>query len=475
MKLISALTNQNSFFEKPEKENYLGKIAGENISLWDIKETHKEISLISFLPQKHSEDDDRQKLVLAIETKQVKKEDSSIFEDVFFVKTGLYAGRISYGGVTFDIKPDCSEALYERMLNFANHIYIDKTEEKGKREKDSRFPLIEYLFLSSLQRVSVMGLPQEYSTKNYHDLSIHGGLDIQTYIKKNIPFTGKFSSRKKERYYVQSIVDVLYCALNSCRNEIKNSFKRLSLIKNELRASYSGRFPSQQTFQNAQTHRVLNNPMFADFKQTLKFAEIVIKHNTIIPNAKNTNAVASGYLLDVASLWEVYLEHLLKGRLEDWNISTQEELKLYKDCFFRRENRPDFVLRKKDGNGIAILDAKFKKMDGVYKEYSDVDREDLFQIHSYAGYYREKGMKSIHCGLIYPLSKNKLDRNCANLYGLTEDEYIGDTSKTRFVVDGIYKGMKKKDDNSGYEEDNEYSVKAAEDAFIDRLKEFLNS
>ena len=475
MKVISAFTNQNFNFEKPEKNSELRKIAGKNISLWDIKETHKEISLISFWPQKHSENDDRQKLVLAVDAKQVKKENSSTFEDVFYVRTGLYAGRISYGGVTFDIKPDCSDALYERMLNFANHIYIDKSEEKSQRKKDNKFPLIEYLFLSSLQRVSVLGFPQEYSKQNYHDLNIHGGLDIQTYIKKDIPFTGMLSSRKNERCYVQSIVDVLYCALNSCRNEIKNNFKRLSLIKNELRASYSGRFPSQQTFQNAQTHRVLNNPMFAGFKQTLKFAEIVIKHNTIVPNAKTTNAMASGYLLDIASLWEVYLEHLIKSRLEDWNVSTQEELKLYKDCFFRRENRPDFVLRKKDGNGITILDAKFKRMDGVYKEYSDVDREDFFQIHSYAGYYREKGIKNIHCGLIYPLSKKKLDKNSANLYGLTDTEYIEDSSKTRFIVEGIYKGLKKKDDNSGFEDDAEYSVTVAEDAFIDRLREFLAS
>ncbi len=482
-------TNQNYYYDNPVDKPSLAliKLAGSSLYLSDISETHKEISLISFNKKEFSEKEKRERLILAVEKKNSKDGEQ------FYIKTGLYAGRITYSGVTFDIQPDCSDALYRHMLKYANHIYIDETDGWGKKNEKNSFPLIEYLFLSSLQRVSVLGLPQEYSKQKYHDLKVHGGLDIQNFIKKDIPFKGKISSQKNERHYVQSIVDVLYAALKSCKGEIERGFKRLSLIKNELSTSYSGKFPSQQTIQNAQNHKSLYNPMYVDFKRTLTFAEIVIRHNTVLPDkSKEAKDKASGYLLDIASLWEVYLETVLHDALkEEWNISSQEELNLYDGCFFARSNYPDFVLQKKDDpSKVIILDAKFKKMGSIKVDEkkriknADVDRNDLHQIHSYAGYYREKGCKVVLCGLIYPLSLEKLTQNNAKLYGL-------DGSKTLFVIDGIYKGMKSEqknpakmdatdesteNENSEISEelDKEYSYVKAEKAFINRLQEYLN-
>lgn len=475
--VFPALTNQNYYCEGPFKKNPtpLKNLAGSSLYLWDISKTHKEISLISFSKKELSETEKKQRLILAIEKKGTGDEEK------YYIKTGLYAGRITYNGVTFDIQPDCNEALYKHMLRYANHIYLDESDELGKENKNNSFPLIEYLFLSSLQRVSVLGLPQEYSKQRYHDLKVHGGLDIQNFIKKDIPFKGKISSQKNERHYVQCIVDVLYAAMKACKGEIEREFRGLSLIKNELSSSYSGKFPSQQTIQNAQSHRSLHNPMYADFKRTLTFAEIVIRRNTVLPDkSKDAKNKASGYLLDIASLWEVYLEHVLREGLNEWDVSAQEELNLYNGCFFERPNYPDLVLRKKDDpSKVVVLDAKFKKM---RLENEDVDRNDLHQIHSYAGYYRERGDTVVLCGLIYPLSLEKPVNNEENLYGL-------DKPKTLFVIDGIYKGknlgQKEKNEiddvgaaeEDGYipeDNDEKYSYKNAETEFISRLNGYID-
>lgn len=486
--IIPASTNQNFYNEKADDYSELGQVVGESLSLWDIKQYHKEVSLVSFSSRKKQTKKELEKeLVLAVEKGPVLetikgKQKKPIHQ--YYVKTGLYAGRITVDDVTFDIKPDCNDSLYKRMLNFANHIYVDKNTEKGDRDKDSYFPVIKYLFLNSLQKVSVLGLPQEYSKRNYHDMKVHGSVDVQNYIKRNIPFTGRISSQKNERHYVQDIVDVLYFALKSCEKTLSSDFQRLNLIKNELCASFSGKFPTAQTIKRAQSHRVLNNPMFSDFKDTLQFAELVIHHENIIPNSEESKSKMSGYLLDIASLWEVYLERLLLRNLGEWRLSAQEELKLYNGCFFERPNYPDLVLRKKDDpSKVVVLDAKFKKMQF---RNTDVDRGDLHQIHSYAGYYREKGCKVVLCGLVYPLSLEKPIQNKVKLYGLDESE-------TLFVIDGIYKGMKleqenpqKMDDDAGEpledenskiseeELDKGYSYNDAEDAFINRLREYLN-
>jgi len=494
-RIIPARTNQNFYNEKADDYSELKSVVGKSLSLWDIKQYHKEVSLVSFSSRKKQTGNELEKeLVLAIEKGPFKEDEKKGPIQQYYVKTGLYAGRITVDGVTFDIKPDCSDSLYKRMLNFANHIYVDKNTESGDKDKDSDFPVIKYLFLNSLQKVSVLGLPQEYSKQKYHDMKVHGGVDVQNYIKRDIPFTGRISSQKNERHYVQDVVDVLYFALKACDKTLSSDFQRLNLIKNELCASFSGKFPTAQTIKRAQSHRVLNNPMFADFKDTLQFAELVIHHENIIPNSEKSKSNLSGYLLDIASLWEVYLETVLHDALkEEWNISSQEELNLYDGCFFARSNYPDFVLQKKDDpSKVIILDAKFKKMGSIKVDEkkriknADVDRNDLHQIHSYAGYYREKGCKVVLCGLIYPLSLEKLTQNNAKLYGL-------DGSKTLFVIDGIYKGMKleqenpqKMDDDAGEPSEDEnskiseeeldkgYSYNDAEDAFINRLREYLN-
>lgn len=480
--VVRCLTNQNygslntpidfSRLNK-NKENDLERIYNSclrTISLYEVRNTHKEISLISFKPHHINTDlDDRKTLIFSLEKK---KADISN-DEKYYVCTGLYAGRITINGVTFNILPDCSDALYKRMLNFANHIYIEKNEEFGKKDKNNDFSLIQYLFLNSLQKVSMMGLPQEYVKHKYHDMRVHGGVDIQNFIKRDIPFKGKISSQKNERNYVQSIVDVLYFALKSCNKEIQAGFNRLAFLKSELGSSFSGKYPTEQTIQNALRHRALNNPMYSDFKDTLKYAEIVIKNSAILPDPKDNSQKASGYLLDVASLWEVYLERLLSKELNGWRVFAQEDLLLYEDSFFERHNYPDLVLRNaNDDNQVIILDAKFKKMGFTN---NDVDRPDLHQIHSYTGYYSELGKNVVLSGLIYPLSLEISEKDENGNFKDYQNKYKNETmlyglqkSKTKFVVDGIYKGSSN-GANQGY------SVLDAEKAFVKRMEKYLEA
>lgn len=400
--------------------------------------------------------DDEQRLIFQL----LKSNDNN-----YYVKTGLYAGVITISGITFCIMPK-NIALFKRMLNFANNIYVDKTESNSKKSQEpSEFPLFEYLFLTSLKKASVLGFPKEYTKTQYHDIRIHGNVDVNSYIKKDLPFIGKLSSKRNERHYVQSIVDVLSAALSVCHSDIQKMFPNLSFISSELKAAASRIRPTLETIQKAKNHRSLQNPMFAPFRRTLDYAELILrKQNLISSDEEKSSNKISGYLLDVASLWELYLENLLRNNFqsEGWTISAQEELSLYENTFFARHNYPDLVMRHKDGR-LVVLDAKFKKMNFAQDHYGncDVDRTDLFQIQSYAGYYREKGEKIILCGLIYPLSQDPIDKkNKTNLYG-------PGISDINFIIDGIYIG-----DEKNFIPDQE--LPDQESAFINRLKNLLN-
>ena len=214
----------------------------------------------------------------------------------YYVKTGLYAGVITIKGITFNIIPK-NIALFKRMLNFANNIYVDKTESNSEKSQEpSDFPLFEYLFLTSLKKASVLGFPQEYTKIQYHDIRVHGNIDVNSYIKKDILFKGKLSSKRNERQYVQCIVDVLSAALSACKNDIQKMFPNLSFVSSELKAAASGRRPTLETIQKAKNHRALHNPMFAPFRRTLDYAELILrKQNLISSDEEKSSNKISGY------------------------------------------------------------------------------------------------------------------------------------------------------------------------------------
>ena len=150
-------------------------------------------------------------------------------------------------------------------------------------------------------------------------------------------------------------------------------------------------------------------------------------NKNLIPDYEKQNLTTSGYLFDIAELYEIYLEKLLSRNFPEWFVSGQVELPIYQKQFYHRSFFPDLIMKHKKSGKIIALDAKFKRIEMQSK---DVDRADLHQIHSYAGYYLNDLVVS---GLIYPLSKKiDLDKFHSNsLYG-------NDNNNVRFIVDGIY-------------------------------------
>lgn len=426
-KIISATANQNFFSldSKPADKN-LGKISPSKLCLSDLKkQKFKNIVLSSF--SRKNQDFDEDKLIY-----EVVKSDGN-----FYLKTGLFAGDIFVDGIKIQIRPDVSNAFFRRMLCFADNIFVDSRNsvDFSKSNKNSEFALFEYLFLTSLQKAAKMGFPQKYKMQKYHDLKIHGSVNSPALIKNDIPFKGKLSSIKNERKYDQEIIDVLYYALFLCRKDLMNlQFSNLGFIKSELKSYYSGKKPSALTIDKAKNASVLSNPLFKDFKRALSLAEIVIRKNDSENSVSRTNGI-SGYLIDISELWEVYLAGILRKSLpDDWNLYSQEKINLYKNTFFPRSNYPDIVLRKTDGDKTEVIavDAKFKKME--FKN-EDVDRTDLFQIHSYAFYYNQLPNHNVKaCALIYPLKKDSWqEENSSSIFGIENSK-----DNIKFFVDGIF-------------------------------------
>jgi 5-methylcytosine-specific restriction endonuclease McrBC regulatory subunit McrC len=461
---ISVPVNHNFYEEKPILDSSLGeafavKKAGIKqlqqlfSSVYELKlgaEQLKQIKIFNFKRKRFFEPDE-ERLILKLYSKE--KLDQ---EKEYIVQTGLYAGVLFYKGCKINITTKYGDAFLKRMLNFVNDIYVDNEQVKAKKdEAENQFLfIIAYLFIQSLEKAAVLGLPQQYQTHQERSHKVRGSIDFNDFLKRDIPFKGKLTSTFRERMYVQEIVDVLYLALRKLERIFgKEIHSRLLGLNQLLKQQYSGRFSSYETIQKAKTHQTINNPMYNGFKKVLEYAEIILLDKDLMPDNDKQQLATTGYLFDIAELYELYLEKLLSRNFPKWIVNGQQEILIYQQQFYKRPMFPDLVMRHRESNKVVVFDAKFKKME---MQNSDVDRADLHQIHSYSGFYGNVLKAS---GLIYPLSKdiNTVKAHSASIYGNDENEI-------NFILDGIYVS-------------ESHSMKELiknEEAFIERISQIID-
>lgn len=379
-------------------------------------------------------------------------------EDKPYIQTGNYLGKFRHGGVDFEIASRFGEAFLKRMLNFANDVYLDDVDVFGERSNIpdfSRF-ILYYLFVQSLEKAYLLGLPRTYQSVQHHEMRLKGRLDINRFIKQDIPFVGKIASVSRELCEVQEIVDVLHKAVALIERDGNAMTKNITHIKPHLREAKSGGYVSGQTIVKAQSSKALLNSIFVPYKKVLRYAEYIIRLNGLQESATANKDLYFGFLVNVAELFEIYVTKLLQREFLDWSVSSPRDIELYSKQFYARKIIPDIVMQR--GNEVVVFDTKYKRM--LYRGkgqngMGDVDRDDFFQINTYMSYYQQQGKTLLCGGLLYPLSGEHQVEQCHSAH------WLGNMA-VGFIIDGIVVGK-----------DIE-TVKTGEQDFIQRVRKLLN-
>ncbi len=410
----------------------------------------KQLPIFRFKPEKDKTDDDEQLILKLYKTGQGNGTQ-------YFVQTGLFAGVVYYQGCEFNISCAYGDVFLNRMLNFLNGIYIDSqpTTATDNPKSNVFLHIIAYLFVQSLEKSAQLGLPKRYQQQTQRSYKVRGSVDINAYLRDDIPFQGKLTTRFREQVYAQEIIDVLFAACEQLKSVLgTNCLKPIFNIYQMLKAEHSRQFVNQNMINTAKNSAVLHNPMFIGFKTVLEYAEIIINNVSLEKSTKGNNET-HGYLFDISQLFELYLEKLLAHHFPDWEVCPQEQLQLYLQRFYHRNMYPDIVMKHKFSNKVIVFDAKFKKMSFGYQ---DLDRNDFYQIHTYMQYY---GSDLLFGGLLYPLSAELNSQR-------SHSEFLFDTlaDTAPFIVDGIELGKSSTDIEQ---------IVASEHAFIHRIQKMIDS
>ncbi|QKF77341.1 5-methylcytosine restriction system specificity protein McrC [Arcobacter defluvii] len=390
--------------------------------------------------------------------------------DNYLAQTGNYVGKFVWQGLEIDIKSRFSNTFLERMLNFANDIFLDDVSITGNKvDKDfdiSKY-IIYYMFVQNLEKAFLLGLPKSYRSIEHHEMKLKGKIDINKFIKYDIPFQGKISSVSREQKEIQEIIDVLYKAVKIIDNKNKAFLKNILHIKTHLKQYKSNNYVSNETINKALKSKALQNPIFAPYKKVLEYARFIINGNNI--EEKNDGKQETfGFIINVAELFEIYITKLLQKEFSDWYVESPK-IELYDtpQMFYQRKIIPDIVMIK--DKDVIVFDTKYKRMNMIGKNKNgagDVDRNDFFQINTYMSYYQNKNFNVKIGGLLYPIEKSFIEnKNICH-----SQTWFGNLN-TKFIVDGI--------DLSNLEEakDNENKfapILKREQKFIKGIKNLLN-
>ncbi len=437
-----------------------------SIKFYDYKK--KINNCFSIIDKKSKKDND-----LIISVSNYTKDNKNIFE----AKTGNYIGKFVWGlpnskkNVKIDIKSRFPDLFLKRMLNFANDVFLDDINLFDAKSNDkenidySKF-IIYYMFIQKLEKAFLLGLPKTYKSINHHDMKIKGKIDINKFIRFDIPFKGKISSVSRELREIQEIIDSLYKAIDIIdKSDLIG--KKISHIKTHLKQNKSNNNITKETIAKAMKSKALQNPIFSSYNKVLEYAKIIIEGGNL-KEKKDEKDKTFGFLVNVAELFEIYIYKLIQNSFPDWEVSHEPKLESYSDLFYQRKMYPDIVMEK--DNNILVFDAKYKKM--LMRESGnnggDIDRNDFFQINTYMSYYKNEGKKVLAGGLLYPIegefNKNEYHSN----------DWLGN-NETKFIIDGIELFELNKIDNEKEETEKMVVLKEGERKVIERIKAIIET
>ena len=276
--------------------------------------------------------------------------------------------------------------MLQKVLNY--NIIKNRTKSNNVEYYD----LLVYLFPFYLKRAMKKGLYKEYRTKEYNNLNVRGTIDIIKNINKNLPFHGKIAYKTREFSFDNKVTQIIRHALEKIKQDYNFEFFNDTVLKENTRILVQ----NTKKYEKSDLFKVLKeniiNPVrhsyFEEYYDLQKLCIQILK-NEKIDFGNNDNKI-HGIIIDVAWLWEEYLNTMLinEKMIHPKNKKLEKGISLFSDR--QRVVYPDFYSSDKK----IILDAKYKKLGKSKKE---INREDLYQLISYLHI-----LESEKSGVIYP-------------------------------------------------------------------------
>lgn len=318
--------------------------------------------------------------------------------------------------------------IFSKVFNVNGKIFEDMEPNVDSNVNwDILFAMV---FIKYLNETKSTGLYRKYQTFEYNDSKLKGRIDISRHIKFNMIDNGKVAYSTREYTVNNNINHLILLANDQLEKKYNQIYRNILNGKPEARKiidELKSKIPDYKTADARkilrETARPITHPYYNRFENLRKISIMILRrlgYNVF----QDTGARVVGIVIDMASLWETFLEEtIFKGlrfgddlyfaNIQDENGILQER-KNGSQKKFMRKIKPDFTVRDNGENREykAVFDAKYRDAWGknVFQtgdsSWDSGIREDVFQVMAY--------MLALNCdvgGVVFPVNDDKAEES----------------------------------------------------------------
>lgn len=263
--------------------------------------------------------------------------------------------------------------------------------------------LLGYLWGTKLRSCAGrLGIPKAYISRTERTSRPRGLIDP---IDWKLPKTpGRWLSTMREHSFNTPAAKLFLAAYDMLiRRENVRSMGFLSDLRQVVHELQMATAPTSLPLRELLKVKSFRNPFYRDYDEVINLSKKIVRgFGAEVSDASDSEA----FLFDVSMLFEHFIRNRLKRAGLSLRIKECDLLKIPHGGIFNDGFRcliPDVVIDTTDGRCL-VYDVKYKYWDERY----GVNREDLFQLHTYVGRYSCE-REVIGCGFVFPIPEKRLN------------------------------------------------------------------
>lgn len=308
----------------------------------------------------------------------------------FTLTTGNVIGWLKEGDYELRISSRFGDDFL-RFIVADTDGFVELADSGGISHNSSGYEwLLVHVWRTKLKKAMRLGLPKSYESRTESLVQVRGRLDPVDYSINNR--RGVYSCTFREHSYNNPATRLIARTLDHLDSQSQLSGDH-ALRQTFLNATAGQRYPLQELL--AAEH--LRNPYFADYNVVIDLAKRILKGDLLDCGDQNNT---SAFFFDVSMLFEQFVRNLFRRcgcRMREtprreWAIDSGlpgNRRKLIPDLFFEFNDR------------TFVFDVKYKNFKFTAPG-AGVNREDLFQLHTYLGHASNADDVS-GCGFVFPV------------------------------------------------------------------------
>lgn len=321
------------------------------------------------------------------------------------VQFNSFVGVLQVGKTTIEVLPKAdynNEIVWRNILiDMLRTVWGFNVHSTGnsslKLKSNSLLDLYIEIFITEIETLLRKGLVKKYIIREDNCNALKGSIHFAKHIPKNCIHHEKFYVRKTEYNKEHKIHQILYKAVKFLPR-INFNLRLKSRISN-LQLS----FPEMQDIRVRESdfeqihYDRKNNP----YKTSLDIAKLILlNYHPDVTKGKND---VLALMFDMNDLWERFILVTLRKRMVNYTVSAQIPKQFWKPEFGKNSTmRPDIILKNNTTQEIAVLDTKWKNLNGY-----NPSPEDLRQMYVYHKFYRAKKTALLYPGIESYTTKGK--------------------------------------------------------------------